>query len=152
MTCKKIRNLLCHALVPAVLAVLMVPAIAYAEEPCRVSIPVEVTVTGNRIPQDQQYRLELKGETPQTPMPESSELTMTGAGKAAFGEIAYHAPGDYHYEIRQNSEATDYFVYDQSVYRITVRIIRNEDGQLTSLILAYNETAGEAQKLSLIHI
>lgn len=147
MTCKKIRNLLCHALVPAVLAVLMVPAIAYAEEPCRVSIPVEVTVTGNRIPQDQQYRLELKGETPQTPMPESSELTMTGAGKAAFGEIAYHAPGDYHYEIRQNSEATDYFVYDQSVYRITVRIIRNEEGQLTSLILAYNETAGEAQKV-----
>ena len=32
MTCKKIRNLLCHALVPAVLAVLMVPAIAQEKE------------------------------------------------------------------------------------------------------------------------
>lgn len=147
MTCKKIRNLLFHALVPAVLAVLMVPAIAYAEEPCRVSIPVEVTVTGNRIPQDQQYKLELKGETPQTPMPELSELTMTGAGMAAFGDIVYDVPGDYHYEIRQNSEAADYFVYDQSVYRITVRIIRNAEGQLTSLILAYNEAAGETQKV-----
>ena len=61
MTCKKIRNLLCHALVPAVLAVLMVPAIAYAEEPCRVSIPVEVTVTGNQIPHDRRGKGSLWG-------------------------------------------------------------------------------------------
>lgn len=147
MTCKKMKNLLFHALVPAVLAVMMVPTPAYADELCTVSIPVTVEVTGTRVPEDQQYKLRLEGVTPQAPMPETTELTMTGAGQVSFGPIVYEVPGDYQYEIRQDSEAAEYFVYDESVYRLTVRVLRNEEEQLSSLILAYNEAAGESQKV-----
>ena len=147
MTCKKLRNLLFHALVPAVLAVLAVPTMAYAAEPCSVSIPVQIEVSGTRVPEDQQYRLQLEGVTPQAPMPEETELTMTGAGQVSFGPIVYEAPGDYQYEVRQNSEAAQYFVFDESVYRITVRVLRDENDQLSSLILAYNEAVGESQKV-----
>ncbi len=147
MTCKKLRNLLFHALVPAVLAVLVVPAMAYAAEPCSVSIPVQIEVSGTRVPEDQQYRLQLEGVTSQAPMPEVTELTMTGAGQVSFGPIVYEAPGDYQYEVRQNSEAAQYFVFDESVYRITVRVLRDENDQLSSLILAYNEAVGESQKV-----
>lgn len=147
MTCKKWKSLLFHALVPAVLAVFMVPTMAYAAEPCSVSIPVQVDVTGTRIPEDQQYRLELEGVTPQAPMPEAASLTMTGAGQAFFGPIVYEVPGDYQYEIRQNFEAVENFVFDASVYRITVRVLWDENDGLSSLILAYNEAVGESQKV-----
>lgn len=147
MTCKKIGRLLFHALVPAVLAAFMVPVAVYGEEPCRVNIPVTVQVTGTGVPEGQSYKVKLEGITPQAPMPENSEITLTGAGEVSFGGIEYNTPGDYQYEIRQSSEAAEYFVYDESVYQITVRVVWDESGRLTSMILAHNEAAGAAEKV-----
>ena len=50
---KKIKSLLFHTLVPAVLGALMLPMTAFAQEDTiSVSVPVEVQVSGSRIPSD----------------------------------------------------------------------------------------------------
>ena len=47
--CQKLRNLVFHTLVPAVLAALLLPIMAFAQvSSCSVSIPVEIKVTGSR--------------------------------------------------------------------------------------------------------
>lgn len=149
MTGKKLRNLLFHALLPAVLAAMMAPGLAFAAEECPVSIPVKVEVTGNRIPEGQAYRLVLEGITQGAPMPASTELTITGAGEAAFGEIVYQVPGDYQYRIYQNSEAAEYFEYDSRIYTVTVRIVRDEEDRLSSQIWAQNADSSEEKSESI---
>lgn len=145
MTCRKMKSLLFHALVPAVLAVMLVPAPAFAAEECPVTIPVKVEVeaTGNRTPEARPYQLVLEGITEGAPMPAETRLIIQGAGESAFGEILYRVPGDYQYRIYQNSEAAEYYEYDSRVYTVTVRIVRDEENNLSAQIWAEGSDSEE---------
>jgi len=66
------------------------------------------------------------------PMPESNEITVTGAGKASFGPIAYDAPGTYIYTLTEKPGSLANWAYDASVYTLTVTVSENEDGQLAA--------------------
>lgn len=141
---QKIKKLLFHTLIPAVLAVLMIPTMAFAEAvSCTAAIPVEVTVTGSRLPSDVQYKLVLEAVTPGAPMPDVTELIIKDGGKASFGPMTYTLPEDYQYRIYQNSEVKNYFTYDATIYTVMVRVVNTDDGKLTAEIWAVNDGSAE---------
>lgn len=148
---QKLRTLVFHTLVPAVLAVLLLPIMAFAQvNSCSVSIPVEVKVTGSRIPADIPYRFEMKAITPEAPMPQSEELVVINGGKSEFGPMVYTETGDYQYQIYQNSEPRDRFTYDERIYRVTVRITNGENGELEAQVWASDEDAGDEKTDSIV--
>lgn len=143
---QKKRNLLFHALVPAVLAAFMIPTMAFAAEECRVSIPtVTVDVTGSGAPQDQTYEVVLEADPEWTateaPMPEKTALVVVKGEEASFGEVVYQVPGDYKYLIRQKADASVQNIdYDsEGAYEVTVRITNDSNGGLASQVWAYRE-------------
>lgn len=149
--CQKLRKLVFHTLVPAVLAALLLPIMAFAQvNSCSVSIPVEVKVTGSRIPADIPYRFEMKAITPEAPMPQSEELVVINGGKSEFGPMVYTETGDYQYQIYQNSEPRDRFTYDERIYRVTVRITNGENGELEAQVWASDEDAGDEKTDSIV--
>ncbi len=149
--CQKLRKLVFHTLVPAVLAALLLPIMAFAQvQSCSVSIPVEVKVTGSRIPADIPYRLLMKAITPEAPMPQSEELVLVNGGQSEFGPMVYTQTGDYQYEIYQNSEPRDRFTYDERIYRVTVRITNGENGELESQVWATDEASEEEKTESIV--
>ncbi|MDO5418417.1 MAG: FctA domain-containing protein [Lachnospiraceae bacterium] len=122
------KKLLFHMLIPAVLAVLMLPMTVFAMEVDHpVSIPVEITVSGTSVPTDVEYKLVLEA-IDNAPMPEMSEISIKDGGKAAFGPITYTVPDNYHYKIYQKSEAKDNFTYDNTVYEVTVQVLNDGKG------------------------
>lgn len=149
--CQKLRKLVFHTLVPAVLAALLLPIMAFAQvQSCSVSIPVEVKVTGSRIPADIPYRLLMKAITPEAPMPQSEELVLVNGGQSEFEPLVYTQTGDYQYEIYQNSEPRDRFTYDERIYRVTVRITNGENGELESQVWATDEASEEEKTESIV--
>lgn len=141
----RLKKLIFHTLILAVLAVFMIPMMAYADTPsCEVKIPVTVQISGSEIPAGTNYRVELERVTPDAPMPDVTVLTITDGGSASFGPITYTVPNDYVYRVRQNSESANYFTYDSVTYRVTVRIVNSDDG-LTSEVWAVNESLKEGK-------
>ena len=135
--CQKIRKLLFHTLIPAVLAVMLLPMTAFADNySCTVSIPVEVQVSGSSIPSDVTYKVVMEAVTPNAPMPEAAELTVKKDEKVQFGPITYTVPNDYQYRIYQNSEKKDRFTYDAASYTVTVRVVNGENGTLKAEVWA----------------
>ena len=135
--CQKIRKLLFHTLIPAVLAVMLLPMTAFADNySCTVSIPVEVQVSGSSIPSDVTYKVVMEAVTPNAPMPEAAELTVKKDAKVQFGPITYTVPNDYQYRIYQNSEKKDRFTYDAASYTVTVRVVNGENGTLKAEVWA----------------
>ena len=135
--CQKIRKLLFHTLIPAVLAVMLLPMTAFADNySCTVSIPVEVQVSGSSIPSDVTYKVVMEAVTPNAPMPEAAELTVKKDEKVQFGPITYTVPNDYQYKIYQNSEKKDRFTYDAAAYTVTVRVVNGENGTLKAEVWA----------------
>ncbi len=143
---QKIRNLVFHTLIPAVLTALMLPTVACAQEySCSKNIPVEIQTTGDRHSSDVTYKLKIEAITPNAPMPETAELTLVNGGTAEFGPMVYTSPEDYEYKIYQTSEAQDRFTYDKTVYIAMVRVTNDGNGGLMASIFAVNEASGEAK-------
>ena len=125
-------------LLTPILAVLFFPGrVPAAERSCAVSIPVEIRVTGNGAPADEEYRIRIGGEN--VPMPGETEITLKGGGKAQFGPITYSTPGDYRYRISQTAGNAENFTYDTSVYTVTVRVVNNEEDGLSAEIWAVKD-------------
>ena len=68
----------------------------------------------------------------QAPMPDSNEITITGAGKASFGQITYDTPGTYIYTVTEKPGSLANWSYDASVYTLTVTVSEDEDWQLAA--------------------
>lgn len=135
--CQKIRKLLFHTLIPAVLAVMLLPMTAFADHySCTASIPVEVQVSGSSIPSDVTYKVAMEAVTPDAPMPAETVITVKKDEKTSFGPITYTVPNDYQYKIYQSSEEQDRFTYDKKEYTVTVRVVNGANGTLEAEIWA----------------
>ncbi|QNM05497.1 Spy0128 family protein [Qiania dongpingensis] len=129
-------------LLTSILAVLIFPGRALAEErTCAVFIPVEIVVTGEGAPADEEYRILIEGEN--VPMPGQMEIILKGGGKVQLGPITYLAPGDYRYRISQMAGNTENFTYDTSVYTVTVRVINDGEAGLSTEIWAVKDESGD---------
>lgn len=149
--CQKIRNLLFHTLIPAVLAVMLLPMTAFADgSSCSVSIPVEVQVSGSNVPSDVSYKLVMEAITPGAPMPEVTEVTVEKNKSAAFGPMIFTVPEDYQYKVSQKYEAKDNFTFDDKVYTVTVRILNGENGGLVSEVWATPGSDGEKKSANIV--
>lgn len=134
--CQSRRKRMLRMLASVVLAALLLPVTTFAQNPCSVSIPVEIQVSGNGGPGDVAYRMTLEAISENAPMPESAGLVLTGAGKAVFGPMEYVTPGEYQYRIRQITEDRDRFTFDRTVYTATVRVTNAQNGELKAEVWA----------------
>lgn len=149
--CQKIKNLLFHTLIPAVLAVMLLPMTAFAGgSSCSVTIPVEVQVSGSNVPSDVSYKLVMEALTPGAPMPAATEVTVKKDEATAFGPMEFTVPEDYQYKVSQQYEAKDNFTFDDKVYTVTVRILNGENGALVSEVWATPGSDGEKKSANIV--
>lgn len=135
---KRFRKLL---LLPLMIAVLLfqVQALAAVDYSCTVSIPVEVQVTGDSAPTGVDFTVTLASAGEDVPMPEEDTLVITDSGVDAFGLITYTKPGDYVYTVTQVVGSETDFIYDDTSYTVTVRVVNDGQGGLTAEIWAIEE-------------
>lgn len=127
-------------LLPLAIAVLLfqVQALA-ADYSCTVSLPVSVEVTGDSAPDGVDFTLTLAPAGEDVPMPEEDTLVITDSGTDAFGPITYTKPGDYVYTVTQEAGSEADFIYDDTSYTVTVRVVNDGQGGLTAEIWAIEE-------------
>ena len=58
------------------------------------------------------------------PAPEKSSVTISGEGRADFGNVTFSNPGIYTYEIRETAGDVTNMTYDSTVYTVTVTVTR----------------------------
>lgn len=127
-------------LLSLLLMLVLFPLRASAEDySCTAYIPVRVNLTGEI---DTEFVVQISSEEG-APLPEEDVLKIRGSGNAAFGAITYTEPGDYHYTVVQQSGEIPYLTYDNTVYRVTVRVTNNEEGGLTPEIWAVKDDQTE---------
>lgn len=102
---------------------------------CTVSIPVSMEVKNAPENAAIMTQIVITAEEPGTPMPQVTSLMLEGGGTAGFGPIIYMTPGDYRYVISQEAGEEDY-IYDSSAYRVTVRVVNQNDGTLAAEVWA----------------
>ena len=125
---KKCLTLLLAALVATVC---MLPA--WAANVVYVSLPVTVRASGVQPAVPETVSIVLMAEDEAAPMPAGSEngvytMSMQVGSQSAFPEIAYTAPGNYHYIVRQNPGSVEGCVYDAISYTVEVCIAPGDDG------------------------
>ena len=127
-------------LLSLLLMLVLLPLRASAEDySCTASIPVRVSLTGEI---DTEFVIRISTEE-EAPMPEEDALKIRGSGKAAFGAITYTEPGDYHYTVVQQEGEEPYLTYDDTVYRVTVRVTNADEGGLVPEIWAVKDQQTE---------
>lgn len=123
------RKIIAAAL--ACLAVVLTGQAAAAES-TTAAITVDMAGTGRVRLEAAPYAGRLHEEE-NPPLPDESELTITGSG--AF-VIRFTQPGDYYYLCYQTAKDGDDIVYDDTVYEVEVQVTE-EDGALTALVMPY---------------
>ena len=114
------------------------------ESSCEVSIPVQTELTGtvDQTKDMLEFTVSLRGEN--VPLPAVSSLQIRGTGSGVFGPIIYTQPGDYEYQVYQQTENKEDLVYDKNVYDVTVRIVWDANDELAAEVWTSRE--GEDQK------
>lgn len=127
-------------LLSLLLMLVLLPLRASAEDySCTATIPVRVSLTGEI---DTEFIIRISTEE-EAPMPEEDALKIRGSGQAAFGAITYTEPGDYHYTVVQQEGEEPYLTYDDTVYRVTVRVTNADEGGLVPEIWAVKDQQTE---------
>ncbi len=140
MRMQMMRKLRCLAWFPCLLAFLLLPGTVHAKEyACDVTIPATVQVSGDRIPSGEVYEVVMEAITKDAPVAEIMTQKVMNSGTVSFGQIHYTVPGDYQYKIYQKSGSTDRFIYDKTVYTVTVRVQNDAEGGLTAELWAVKE-------------
>lgn len=136
-------------LLPLLVAVLLfqvqVSADGYS---CAAYIPVEVETLGDMAPSGMEYKLVIKPENEQNPMPEIKELVIKDKGSAQFGPMTYVTPGMYTYQVYQVAGSAKAITYDSAVYTVTVSVVNDENGGLRPEIFVIKDNAaGKTDKI-----
>lgn len=123
-------------------------AVAHAAtESATVELEVEKRVEGDvpSTPEDYVFVLEGKGDAP---MPSEDTVTVAGEGRSSFPEITFTEPKTYQYTVREVPGSSEDCTYDTSVYDVTVEVLTDDDGNLSTAVWA--EKQGSDTKVSSI--
>lgn len=132
-------------LLPMLLAALVIMPLkpeAAAYE-CTARVPVSVEATGES---GETFTVRMEpgsGMGEEIPMPEETELQLTGGTEGAFEGIRFTEPGDYVYTVRQAAGNTEYMRYDETVYTVVIQVTNGEDGGLTYQVFASRDESPE---------
>lgn len=101
-------------------------------------------LTGRDWKDDESFTFTLSAVTPNAPMPGESSVTLTNTDQAnytenqevpfTFGEIEYSSVGKYVYLIQETEGAESGLTYSGAVYRVTVNVTDDGEGNLTASI------------------
>lgn len=121
---------------------------AFAADAQKATVEIEVKndVSGNIPNEDETFTFEIIPVDNNAPMPQNSEVTIKGNGKASFG-LEYDNIGEYKYIIKEKPGNDANYKYDSKEYNINVAITRNPDGSLTP-IMTVIEGADQAKRSS----
>ncbi len=72
-----------------------------------------------------QFKFKIEAVTTDAPMPAVSEIVNAADGTAKFEDIVFTKFGTYEYKITEVNDGLDYFDYDASEYKVTVKVIDN---------------------------
>ena len=107
-------------ILPLLFLFLMMPGqVKAAQNSCEVTIPVQIEVSGDKIPDGETYQITMEAVTKDAPMPAQNVQERKNAGNISFGPMTYTVPGDYQYKISQTAGKTDRFTYDTSTYPVS---------------------------------
>lgn len=129
---------------------------AEAADPVAV-LQTSVTLEGTLPDPADTYTIRLTPADETCPMPaEGGEITITGEGSAAFGDMVFTKVGIYNYTIEQIPGANeDCESYDSSVYNVTVYCTnvnpQNPDGSLELTVTMYRGTETEKCDVAVFH-
>ena len=118
-----------------------------AEQFCKVTIPVEIDMEQNN-GQKIEFAVALKTNSRDVPMPDQREIIISGNGKAEFGPIFYTEPGDYQYQIYQKAGSREDIKYSDTIYRVNVQVLNDEEGGLICQMIARtNDSQGKKDRI-----
>lgn len=120
------------ALVMTVMCSMIMILPVYAAELPGVSVPVTISLSGTLPYPEEDYKVVLKAEDADYPMPEGTvngacSMTITGEGTANFPTIIYDRVGVYSYRIYQVAGTNKKCTYDDRVYTLTVTVSNKTD-------------------------
>lgn len=138
---------LSYKLLPLLVISLLVsvPVQANEDYSCTIAIPVATEVTGKNVPEGTEFSIVLESVEDGNPIPEQTQVVICDTDEASFGPITYTKPGDYQYTIYQEKGNVKHFVYDPSVFTVTVRVTNDGNGGLSATIWAIKD--GEENKV-----
>jgi len=119
-----------------------------AEYSCTITVPVSTEIAGENAPTETEFNIYMETLDKANPMPEVTELLLTGTDNGTFGPITYTKPEDYQYRIYQATGNAKHITYDDTVYTVTVRVTNADDGSLNAVIWAIRD--GEENKVDKI--
>ena len=80
---------------------------------------VRKRIEGTKPDPAKSYTFTLTPAAADQPLPEKTEITVTGEGTASFGEILFPSDGTYTYVIRETPGSDPFCTYDGTVYSVT---------------------------------
>lgn len=131
---------------PVVVALLLCMTLgAQAAEPtCTARLPVEIQLNGDST---EQFTVTIEGEAG-APMPEQTQLQISGGSTSAFEGLTYTEPGDYVYTVHQIKGTTQYMTYDDTVYTVVIQVTNDGQGGLTEQIFASGDDNPDSKAAS----
>ena len=141
----KLRMGAAIAVLLAMVLALSVPA--FAEEVQKVEIPVEIVLNGSVFDAKDDFTVQITAVTEDAPMPAESTVKITGAGSASF-QMEYPELGVFSYTVKQVAGSADYIEYDEAEYKLTVYVVRAEDGTVGVQINLEDAEGNKVEKAS----
>ena len=75
---------------------------------------------------EETFKFELIPKEEGSPMPDSSEVIITGNGTASFGTITFNETGTYMYTITEKSGESEKYIYDDTTYMVIFEVTKPE--------------------------
>lgn len=102
---------------------------------------VSKSINGHDNKDDFRFSIKATGNTSGVTMPDYTTCHVVGAGTAEFGAITFTKPGTYRFEISEINSGLPDYIYDESVWTLTVTVV-NIGGVLQPQIIKYQNEDG----------
>lgn len=133
-------------LVIPLLFMFVISSNVYAEnKPVDTYIPVDVNIENANGSEKCSVSL---SSSEDSPLPETRKIEVTNSGQIKFGPITFTKPGDYTYNIYQDSSNFENKTTDSSVYKVIIQVLSDESGVLTTNMSANLLDKGKVSSIS----
>ena len=144
-TGKKIRILTCLA---AMLMLFSTIPVCAAEKTVEAKIPVSSIGKNTK----ESFSYHLKAETSEFQTLATDSLSLRDGETGSFS-VLYTYPGTYHYTISQEKGTDKKTAYDETVYKVDVYVMEDEDGKMSAEPVIYlNGSNEKKQSASFINV
>lgn len=110
-------------------------------EPYSYRPQVSKSINGHDNKDDFRFSIKAVGDMPGVIMPDYTTCHVVGTGTAEFGAITFTKPGTYRFEISEINSGLPDYIYDESVWTLTVTMV-SMGGVLRPQIIKYQSGDG----------